>query len=67
MSDQYNELVSELVRVVRELEDNNERIEHAVDKLEQRFADALNRTYQQGVRDATKARTGHDPEVESDA
>jgi cell division protein ZapA (FtsZ GTPase activity inhibitor) len=64
MIDQYSELVDELVRVVQECKDNTERIERAVDQLEQRFAEALNRAYAQGVRDATKARTGRDPEVE---
>jgi hypothetical protein len=43
----------------------------AVDKLEERWlvveetvTDRLNEAYQQGVRDATKARTGVDPAVE---
>jgi hypothetical protein len=66
MSNENNELVTELVRVVRELRENQERIEHAVDELERRVADGLNQAYAQGVRDATKARTGRDPAVEND-
>jgi hypothetical protein len=67
MSDQYDELVSELVRVVQELTDNTERIERAVEELERLFIDRLNQAYAQGVRDATKARTGRDPQVGNDA
>jgi hypothetical protein len=58
------ELITELVQVVRELEDNQRRIEQAVAELQERFADTLNQAYAQGVRDATKARTGLDPKVE---
>jgi flagellar biosynthesis/type III secretory pathway protein FliH len=64
MPAETHELVTELVQVVRELKEKQERIEHAVAELQERFADTLNEAYAQGVRDATKARTGRDPKVE---
>jgi hypothetical protein len=37
-----------------------------LDKIEEAFTDRLNQAYTQGVQDATKARTGHDPKVADD-
>jgi hypothetical protein len=64
MPAETHELVAELVRLVQKLKDNQERIELAVGELERRVTDMLNASYEQGVRDADKARTGRDPKVE---
>ena len=64
MSNHYDDLVGELVRAVQEFKDDPEQLQHALDEFEQRFARSLNSAYAQGVRDATKARTGRDPKVE---
>jgi hypothetical protein len=66
MGNEYNELVAELDRVVRELKENQARIELAVGEVERRLTDMLNASYSQGARDAAKARTGRDPKVEND-
>jgi hypothetical protein len=38
-----------------------------LDRVEQALADKLNESYQQGVTDERKARTGRDPKVGNDA
>jgi hypothetical protein len=48
--------------IVRQLTDIVDRL----DKVEQGLTDRLNESYQQGVADACKARTGHDPKVADD-
>jgi hypothetical protein len=50
----------EIVRRLTELVDR-------LDKVESAIVDKLNESYQQGVADACKARTGHDPKVADDA
>jgi hypothetical protein len=42
-------------------------LDERLDRLEQAFADKLNKSYQQGVADERKSRTGKDPKVEDDA
>lgn len=41
-------------------------LDRRLDRLEQAITDKLNESYQQGVADACKARTGHDPKVAND-
>jgi hypothetical protein len=51
-----------LDQILRRLIELDERL----DRVEQAFADKLNKTYRQGVTDERKARTGHDPKVVDD-
>ena len=56
----------DLADLVERLEDLLQRLDVALDALEQGERDRINAAYKQGVEDERKHRTGHDPKVGDD-